>query len=220
MTPETELEEQEQNDIADRLDEDIKRKAEEKARLEMEMRQLQEQFGIQDMNEMIQALNYEEQQKSDYKELVSTAREFFDIEEKDERLRFMGKTDFQRSDAEVVGGKGTAYIRLIRSDVYQLLKWDFCQNEDMTIEEFDDMVEANQEYAEYNEFLWERAAEMLRQYPIVIEDTSVGLMRGLVSRGRKGRYEYRDIISGQQQQQPGDITRKEELLKKIQKYVD
>lgn len=195
------------------------RQIEEATRLKIHLENLRKEYGIQNLNDVVKRINYEEQNRSDYGTMVETAKEWFEVEEEDERNRFLGKTDFERSDAEVIGGKGTAYIRVILSDIYQMLKERYCRVEDMTLEEFDDMVKTSDEYEKYGDKIWENAKFLMVEHPILIEDVSIGLMRGLISKGRKGRYEYRDIIVGPKEREK-ELAKREEMIRKVRKHLD
>ena len=212
----------------EQIDEETFRKQQQLAELKLKAQQLYERYGIKSLKDVVKTIDFEQENVSPTKTIIETAKQWFDVDEDDERLRFLGKTDLTRSDAEVVGAKGTAYIRLIRADVYQLLKEDYCREHGITVKEFDYLVKTAAEmpdmpphtYDEYDNYLWQESEHLMEETPIIWDDASVGFMRGMISKGRKGRYEYRDILVGPQKKEHEDATQKEKILNKIKSSLD
>ncbi|MCD6261654.1 MAG: hypothetical protein J7J52_01350 [Deltaproteobacteria bacterium] len=212
----------------EQLDEETLRKQQQLAELKLKAQQLYEKYGIQSLRDVVKTIDLEQENMSPTKTIIETAKEWFDVNEEDERLRFLGKTDLTRSDAEVIGAKGTAYIRLIRADVYQLLKEEYCRENGITLKEFEYLVKTGaaipdmepHTFDELDEFFWQEAKHMMEETPIIWDDASVGFMRGMVSKGRKGRYEYRDILVGPPQKDYKEESEKDRILKKIKNSLD
>jgi len=212
----------------EQLDEETLRKQQQLAELKLKAQQLYEKYGIQSLRDVVKTIDLEQESMSPTKTIIETAKEWFDVNEEDERLRFLGKTDLTRSDAEIIGAKGTAYIRLIRADIYQLLKEEYCRENGITLKEFEYLVKTgaaipNMEslsFDELDEFFWQEAKHMMEETPIIWDDASVGFMRGMVSKGRKGRYEYRDILVGPPKKDNKEESEKDRILKKIKSSLD
>lgn len=193
-------------------------------------------FGAESINKLIGMAASGEGKESDFKYSMDLADKYFDLTGiEGERDRIIPKTQFDRGDAEIIGGKGLAYIRLILSDVHRILKWHWCEKYNITITQFDDNKEMDNamvqgvimqngeiiktdfdvDFNKLDEQLWIKAAELMVEYPIIFEDLTVGFMLGMISYKRRGRYEFKDIVSPMSR--PFDEAAKEKRKKLMDK---
>ncbi len=208
--------------------------------LEDHKEEMVDTFGAKSINKLVGIAAGGEGKESDFKFAMDLADKYFDLtpiegERDRERDRIIPKTQLDRGDAEIIGGKGLAYIRLILSDVHRILKWHWCKKYNITVTQFDDNKEMDTalvqgvitqngeeldtdfdvDFNKLDEQLWVKAAELMAEYPIIFEDLTVGFMLGMISYKRRGRYEFKDIVSPMSR--PYDEAAKEKRKKLLDK---
>ena len=211
----------------EQLDEETLRKQQQLAELKLKAQQLYEKYGIQSLRDVVKTIDLEQHGEVPMQAL-ETDKKWFDVDEQDEWLKYLGKTVLTGSQTEIVGGKGTAYLRLIRADVYQLLKEEYCRENGITLKEFEYLVKTGaaipdmepHTFDELDEFFWQEAIHMMEETPIIFENAAIGLMRGRISKDGRARYEYKDIRMGPPKKDYKEESEKDRILKKIKNSLD
>jgi len=153
---------------------------------------LKERFGLTDLSDVITKPNNIDAASSDYKVLVEILRLFFEIDERDNFLRWLAKSNFRRKDSEILATIH-AVLQQYKYDIYEIELEKYCLIHGWTREEYMEGLKNKKEEIKEVEADIRKVMEEIGDN--VLYHFAVALMPAFISIDRKSRLELIDGVT-------------------------